>query len=166
MKDSGLTHYLLGLEVWKKLGNIFLGQGKYTIDILTRFDMMECKSMATPMMKNMKKLSDSTLDSDMVDPTMYKKLIGSLMYLVNISPNILFAVSTLSQFMVEPRHFHWVATMHVLSYLCGTILYGMRYDLGGEVRLQGYTDSDWAGSAVDRKSTLRCYFNFGSIMIS
>jgi hypothetical protein len=77
---------------------IFLIQG-----ILMRFDMMDCKSMTTPMMTNMKKLSDSTSDSDLVDPMMYKQLIGSLMYLVNARPYIFFAVSTLSQYLVEAK---------------------------------------------------------------
>jgi hypothetical protein len=76
-----------------------------------RFDMMDCKSMTTPMMTNLKKLSDSTSDSDLVDPTMYRQLIGSLMYLVNTRSRYL--LCTLSQFMVEPRHYHWVATKHV-----------------------------------------------------
>jgi hypothetical protein len=62
--------------------------------------------MATPMMTNLKKLSDSASDSDLVDPTMYRKLIGSLLYLVNTRPDICFAKSTLSKFMVESRHFH------------------------------------------------------------
>jgi hypothetical protein len=70
---------------------IFLIQG-----ILMRFDMMEYKSMTTPMMTNLKKLSDSTSDSYLVDPMMYRKLIGSLMYLANVRPDIFFAVSTLS----------------------------------------------------------------------
>jgi hypothetical protein len=82
--------------VWQKPGEIFLGQGKYTVEILSRFGMMDCKSMATPMMTNLKKLSDSTSDSDLVDPTMYRQLIGSLMYLVNNRPDIFFAVNTLS----------------------------------------------------------------------
>jgi hypothetical protein len=166
MKDLGLMHYFFGLEVWKKPGEIFLGQGKYTVEILSRFGMMDCKSMATPMMTNLKKLSDSTLDSYLVDPTKYRKLIGSLMYLANTRPDICFAVSTLSQFMVEPRHFHWVARKHVLRYLRGTVGYSLRYVLGGEVRLQGYNDSNWLGSAVDRKSTSGCCFNLGSAMIS
>jgi hypothetical protein len=71
MKDLGLMHYFLGLEVWQRPGEIFLGQGKYTVEILHRFGMMDCKSMATPMETNLKKLSDSTSDSDLVDPTMY-----------------------------------------------------------------------------------------------
>jgi hypothetical protein len=58
--------------------------------------MMDCKSMDTPMETNMKKLNDSTLDLDLVDPTMYRQLIGSLMYLVNTRLDICFAVSTLS----------------------------------------------------------------------
>jgi hypothetical protein len=142
MKDIGLMHYFLGLEVWKKPGEIFHGQGKYTVEILSRFSMMDCKSMATPMVTNLKKLSDFTSYSYLVDPTMYNKLIGSLTYLVNTKSNIFFAVSTLSQFMVEPRHFHWVATKHVLRYMCGTVGYGLRYVSRGEVRLQGYTYFD------------------------
>ena len=67
--------------------------------------------------------------------------------------------------MVESRHFHWVAAKHVLRYLHGTIGYGLRY-VSGEVRLQGYTDSDLEGSAVDRKSTSERCFSLGSAMIS
>jgi hypothetical protein len=166
MKDLGSMHYFLGLEVWQKLGEIFLGQGKYTVEILSRFDMMDCKSMSIPMMKNLKKLSDFALDSYLVDPTMYRQLIGSLMYLVNTKLDVSFAVSTLSQFMVELRHFHWVATKHVLRYMRGIVGYSLRYVSGGEVRLHGNTDFDWAGIAVDRKSTLGCCFILGSTMIS
>jgi hypothetical protein len=166
MKDLGLMHYFLGLEVWHKLGEIFLGKGKYRIEILSRFGMMDCNSMATPMLTNLKKLSDSTSYSDLVDPTIYKQLIGSLMYLVNTRPNICFAVSTLGQFMVDLREFHWVATKHVLRYLHGTIGYGLRYFLSGEVILQRYTNSDWERSAVDKNSTLGCCVKLGSAMIS
>jgi hypothetical protein len=70
-------HYFLGLEVWQKEGHIFLGQEKYTVDILSRFHMGACKPMAT----NRKELYSS--DSGLVDPTLYRQLIGSLMYLVN-----------------------------------------------------------------------------------
>ena len=96
MKDIGLMHYFLVLEVQQRRCEIFLGQGKYTIEILRKFSMMDYKSMATPMMKNMKKLIYPTLDSHLVDPTMYMQLIGYLMYLVNTRPEICFAVSILS----------------------------------------------------------------------
>jgi hypothetical protein len=94
MKDLGLMHYYLGLEVWKKPREIFLGQGKYVVKILQRFGMMDCKSMATPMVTNLKKLRDS--NSTPVDASTYRQLIGSLMYLVNTRSNICFVVNTLS----------------------------------------------------------------------
>jgi hypothetical protein len=59
MKDIGLMHYFLGLEVRQVSGEIFLGKGKYAIDILRRFNMEECKQMAMPMVTNMKKIETS-----------------------------------------------------------------------------------------------------------
>ena len=52
MKDLGTMHYFLGLEVWQKPGEIMLNQGKYVVEILKRFGMMDCKSMSTPMTMN------------------------------------------------------------------------------------------------------------------
>jgi hypothetical protein len=93
-------------------------------------------------------------------------MIGSLMYLTNTKPDICFAVNTLSQYMVEPRHVHLVAAKHVLRYLKGTFDHGLRYVLDHKIRLQGYTDSDWVGSVTNWKSTSRCCFSLGSAMIS
>ena len=104
MKDIGLMHYFLGLEVWQEEGHFFLGQGKYIVYILGKFHMEDCRPMSTPMITNWKKLHAS--DSELVDPTLYRQLIGSLMYLVNTRPDICFAVNTMSQFMCEPRRVH------------------------------------------------------------
>ena len=76
MKDLGLIHYFLGLEVWKNLEGIFLNQGKYAVEVLKIFDMLECKAMATPMDTNMKMLYDKT--SELVYMTQYRHIIGSL----------------------------------------------------------------------------------------
>eukprot|EP00253_Pinus_taeda_P004284 PITA_04284 len=160
MKDLRSMHYFLGMEVWQTDGDIFLGQGKYCIEILRRFGMEDCKEMSTPMITNFRKV-DTSKEND-VDPTLYKQLIGSLMYLVNTMPNISFAVNSLSQFMVELMRVHWAATKHVLHYLQGTIEYGIKYTLGDGVRLMGYTDTDYAGSTMDRKSISVCCFSMGS----
>jgi hypothetical protein len=164
MKDLGLMHYFLELEVWQRLGEIVLAQGKYTIEILSRFNMMDCKSMATPMMANLKKLSDSASDSDLVDPTMYRQLIGSLMYLVNPRLDICFAESTLSQYLVEAK-----AVSLGCSKACTKIptwYSRIWFVSGGDVRLQGYTDSDSGGSAINRLSTSRHCFSLVSVTIS
>jgi hypothetical protein len=120
--------------------------------------------MATPMVTNLKFLSNSS--SYLVDPKMYRQLIRSSMYLVNTRPNICFAVNTLSQYVVEPRHVHWIAAKHVLRYLHGMVGYGLIYVSHSAVKLQGYTDSDWAESVVDGKNTSGCCFSLGSGMIS
>jgi hypothetical protein len=68
--------------------------------------------------------------------------------------------------MVDPRRVHWITTKHILRYLKGAIEYKLQYVQGDQFRLVGYFDSDWDGSAVDRKSTSRCCFSLGSGMIS
>jgi hypothetical protein len=159
MKDLGLMHYFLGLEVWQSPERIFLKQGKYMVEILKRFDMLECKSMNTPMEAKLKLLVDTS--SDLIDATLYRKIIGSLMYLTNTRPDICFAVNTLSQFLVEPRRVHLVAAKHVMRYLKGTMDYGLSYDGDHDFTLIGYTDADWAGSVADRKNHFRMLFQFG-----
>ena len=71
MKDLAMMHYFLGMEVWKNADGISLGQG-----------MMDCKAVTTPMASNLKLLSDASSES--VDATMYRQMIGSLMYLTKL----------------------------------------------------------------------------------
>lgn len=133
MKDLGALHFFLGLEVCQESDGIFLGQGKYIVEILQRFGMMDCKSMPTPMVSNLKLLNDAL--SNRVDSTIYRQMIGSLMYLTNTRPDICFAVNTLSQFMVEPRRVHWIAAKHIMRYLKGTVEFGLRYTSDHEISL-------------------------------
>jgi hypothetical protein len=88
------------------------------------------------------------------------------MYLMNTRPDICFAVNTLSQYLVELRRVHLVAAKHVMRYLKGMLDFGLCYDGDQDFRLIGYTNSDWAGSVSDRKSTSRCCFSLGSTMTS
>jgi hypothetical protein len=78
------------------------------------------------------------------------------MYLMNIGPNICFSVNTLSQFLVDPRRVHLVAKKHVMRYLKDKLYFGLSYNEDHDFRLSGYTDSDWAGSVFDKKSTSIC----------
>jgi hypothetical protein len=120
--------------------------------------------MPTPMVMDLKKMND--VDSGEIDPHLYRHLIGSLMYLVNTRLDIFYAVNVLSQFMGQPRQTHLITMKHVLRYLRGTIGYGLMYASSVDLILQGYADADWAGSAVDQKSTSGCCFTLGSVMVS
>ena len=86
--------------------------------------MMDC--MTTPMASNMKLLSDAS--SEMVDATMYRQMIGSLMYLMNTRPDIFFAMNTW-------RHVHLMVAKHVVRYLRGTVEYGLKYEANQKVML-------------------------------
>ena len=127
-------------------------------------DMLECKAMATTMDTHLKLLVDAS--SELVDVTLYRQIIGSLMYLTNTRPNICFDVNTLSQYLVELIHVHLVVSKHAMRYLKGIIDYGLSYTRDHEFRLYGYIDSDLAGSVSDRKSTSGGCFSLGSAMIS
>ena len=118
--------------------------------------MMDYKAMATPMASNMKLFSNASSKS--VDAMMYHQ-----MYLTNTRPDICFAVNTLSQYLTDSRSVHLKAAKHILRYPKGTIDYGLKYDANQKINLEGYVDSDWVGSVVDRKSTLGC---LGSGVIS
>ena len=67
---------------------------------------------------------------------------------------------------MDPRHVHLIAAKNILRYLKGTVDYGLNYDENQKINLEGYVDSDWAGNAIDRKSTSRCCFSMRSGVIS
>ena len=100
------------MEVWQNADGISLGQGKYVVEILKRFGMMDYKAMATPMESNLKLLSDTA--SETVDAMMYHQMIGSLMYLTKTRPNIYCAVNTLSQYLTDLRHVHLTTAKHMV----------------------------------------------------
>ena len=88
-----------------------------------------------------------------MDAIVYRKLVGSLMYLVNTRPNICYVVNQLSQAMVKLTKLFWKAGKHVLRYLRGTTNYGLWYRQTEGVKLQDFTDAGWVGIPSDGKST-------------
>ena len=103
------------------------------------------------MASNLKLLSGAS--SEAVDAMMYRQMIGSLMYLTNTRPYIFFVVNTLIQFLTDPIHVQLIAPQHILRYLKGAVDYGLKYKEDQKINLEGYVDSDWAGSSIDKKST-------------
>ena len=104
--------------------------------------------------------------SKSVDPTLYKSMVGSLMYLTVTRPNVMHVVSLISRFMEIPRDSHWQVEKKILRYVNGTKGYGMLYTTSDEFELIGYIDSDWARSIDDRKRTSSYAFHMGSSVIS
>lgn len=88
-----------------------------------------------------------------VDATMYKQIVGCLMYLAATRPDLMYVLSLISRFMSCPTELHMQAVKRVLRYLNGTINLGILYKRNGNEKLEAYTDSDYAGDMDDRRST-------------
>jgi hypothetical protein len=158
MTDLGTISYCLGLEV-KTHGNgsIKISQRKYLEDILQRFNMNDCKPVATPLDPNChltKEINEITSDDEeKMKNIPYKEAIGSLMYLmIGTRPDIAAAVCKLSQFMQNPGLNHWSAIKRVFRYLQGTKDYELVYKPNKNISVVGYSDADWANDLDDRKS--------------
>jgi len=164
MKDLISLHYCLGLEVCRDTGKTFLTQGKYAKNLLEKFGMDQCRSVVTPLQQNLKLSSDDGTKE--VDATMYRQLVGSLIYLTTTRPNLAYSVNVLSQFMSKSLESHWVAAKSVLRYLCGTVNYGILYIDASDVILAGFLDSDWEGNLDDRRSITGYAFSIGSGVIA
>ena len=98
-----------------------MSQGKYAQEILEKFHMQGCKPIDTPLPGNWRK--EEVTSAEVVDATIYRYLVGSLMHLVNTRLDICYAVNQLSQEMVKPTKLFWKAGKHVLRYLRGTSEY-------------------------------------------
>jgi uncharacterized membrane protein YgcG len=162
-KYLGKLRYFLGIEVARSKAGISLSQRKYTLDILQDTGYLGSKPVATPMESNLKLMPD---EGDFIDdPDIYRRLVGKLIYLTITRPDISYAVSVVSQFMTNPRVPHMNAVIRILKYLKNAPGRGLFYRSSGHLRIEGYTDADWAGSPSDRKSTTGyCTFIGGNLV--
>eukprot|EP00253_Pinus_taeda_P007821 PITA_07821 len=112
MTDMGFLRYFLGIEVDQNEKGIFISQEIYVNQVLSRFNMQECKAAITPTVMGLKlSREDSSKD---FDPSLYKSIVGSLMYLTTTRPDIMYAVSLISRFMERPKEAHWQAAKIIL----------------------------------------------------
>lgn len=151
MTDLGKMRYFLGIEVQQLESGIFISQKKYAGDVLRRFRMEECNAVSNPIVPGVKITKDE--NGVVVDSTIYKQLVGSLIYLTSTRPDLMYIVSLISRYMSQPTELHFMAAKRVLRYVKGTIDYGILYKKKGCSVLTAYTDSDYAGCLEDRKST-------------
>ena len=99
-------------------------------------------------------------------PTLFKRLVGSLVYLITIRPDIMYGVSLISRLMESPKDSHWQAGKKILRYVSGIKDLGIMYSTSENFKLIGYTDSDNGGSIDNRKNTSGYTFHFGTGVVS
>jgi hypothetical protein len=164
MKDLGPLSYFLGLEVLSSSDGMFLSQAKYASDLVSRACLTDCKIEQTPLEPNIRFTpQDGTL---LDDATLYRQLVGSLIYLTVTRPDISYAVHLVSQFMASPRSTHFAAVLRIIRYIKGTLFYGLHYSATSSLILRAYSDADWAGDPSDRRSTTGFCIFLGDSLIS
>ena len=163
IKDLGNLKFFLGIELARSKHGIFISQRKYVLDLLRETGMLGCKACDTPMEQNQKLGDDSS--GELVDRGSYQRLVGKLIYLSHTRLDIAFAVSVVSQFMHSPRESHQEAVFRILRYLKSAPGKGLHFARHDHLRVEAYTDADWAGSITDRRSTSGyCTFVGGNLV--
>lgn len=164
MKDLGHLNYFLGLEVSSHSDGYTLSQAKYASDLLSRAGITDTKTVSTPLEPNVKlDLFDGT---PLPDATLYRQLVGSLVYLTVTRPDIAYAVHIVSQFMSAPRSTHFAAVLRILRYIKGTLFHGLHFSAHSSLHLTAYSDADCMGDPTDRRSTTGFCFFLGNSLIS
>jgi hypothetical protein len=151
MSSMGEINFFLGLQVKQKPEGIYISQSKYVHDILERFGFTDCKSAVTPISTSTSLTADS--EGESVDQHQYRAMIGSLMYLTASRPDIMFPVCLCARFQAAPKVSHLMAVKRIFRYLKGAPKLGLLYPRGSDLNLYGYTDSDYGGCNLHKKST-------------
>ncbi|KAJ1700212.1 hypothetical protein LUZ63_008724 [Rhynchospora breviuscula] len=163
MSMMGELNFFLGLQIKQLHDGIFISQTKYAKELIKKFGVEDSKSLDTPMSKS------ANIDADEkgkpMDITLYRGIIGSLLYLTASRPDIMYAVCLCARYQANPKESHHKAVKRILRYVKGTQNLGLWHGKQTELDLVGYTDADFAGDRMDRKSTSgTCQFLGGSLV--
>ncbi|GJX07951.1 putative ribonuclease H-like domain-containing protein [Tanacetum coccineum] len=151
MSSMGELTFFLGLQVKQQSDGIFISQDKYVADILKKFDFLSIRTTTTPIESNKPLVKDE--DGVDVDVHVYRSMIGSLMYFTASRPDIMFAVCACARFQVTPKASHLNAVKRIFRYLKHQPKLGLWYPRDSPFELEAYSDSDYGGASLDRKST-------------
>ncbi|KAI3784263.1 hypothetical protein L1987_43358 [Smallanthus sonchifolius] len=151
MSSMGEQNFFLGLQVKQVPNGIFISQSKYVKIILERFKMVDCSAARTPMQVHHQLTPDK--DGQDTDQHQYRAMIGSLMYLTASRPDIIFAVCLCARFQAAPKISHLQAVKRIFRYLKGASRLGLWYSKNDKFNLYAYTDNDYGGCNLDKKST-------------
>ncbi|XP_048235649.1 uncharacterized mitochondrial protein AtMg00810-like [Ricinus communis] len=164
IKDLGYMKYFLGLEIARSTDSMLIHQQKYVLDITQDTGLSGCKPALFPLPKGLK-LNDESGDL-LLDPNVYRRLLGKLLYLTIRRPDLSYAVQCLSQFMSSPRKPHIEVALHVVRYLKRSPAKGLYFPVQSDLSLRANCDTDWGTRLMNKRSlTGYCIF-LGSSLIS
>ncbi|KAK0578797.1 hypothetical protein LWI29_016380 [Acer saccharum] len=164
MSLVGELSYFLDLQIRQMNDGIFITQAKYAKNLVKKFGLENAKRCDTPMSTTLKLSKDASGKS--VEQTLYRGMIGSLLYLTASRPDISFNVGVCARYQADPKESHLSSVKRIIRYVNGTSNYGIWYSFDTNASLVGFSDADWAGNCDDRKSTSGGCFFLGNNLVS
>ena len=158
-----LTHFH-GLQIRQQDSGIFLSQSKYAKNLVKNFGLEFTSSVRIPISPNVKIIVNLLRKS--VDPSLYRSMIGSLLYLIASRPDISYSMGVCARYQANPKESHMTALKRIIKYVKTTVDFDVWYSKDINDVLAGYSDVDWVGNADDRKSTSRGCFYVGNNLVS
>ncbi|GJX05517.1 retrovirus-related pol polyprotein from transposon TNT 1-94 [Tanacetum coccineum] len=143
--------FFLGLQISQSSRGIFLNESKYAYEIIKNYGLLSSDSVDTHMVEKNK--LDEDLQETPVDATLYRDMIGSLMYLTSSRPNLIYAVFLCARYQAKPTEKQLNAVKRIFQYLKGTINMGLWYSKDTDMSLKAYLDADHARCQDIRRST-------------
>ena len=164
ISDLGKLHWYLGLSITTTSEGLKLSQDLYVDTLLKKFGLTNAKVFRSPAAEL--RLCAATCDDVIRTNVPYRELVGSLMWLsVCTRPDISYSVNSVAKYVESPTDLHWNAAKRILRYVKGTPHAGLLFRKGGDIILNGYSDSDWAGDET-RKSTTGYVFMINGCAVS
>ena len=154
----------MGFEITHSTDGLYITQAKYASNLLSQAGLTNSKTVDTPVEFNTH-LTPSG-GKPLSNPSIYRRLVGSLVYLTVTRPNISYDVHQVSQYLSAPWSTHYAIVLRILRYFKGTLFHGLFYSVQSPLVLRAFSDDDWAGDPTDRRSTTSYCFLLGSSLIS
>ncbi|GJV18558.1 retrovirus-related pol polyprotein from transposon TNT 1-94 [Tanacetum coccineum] len=164
MSMMGKISFFLGLQISQSPIGIFINQSKYALESLKKYGLESSDPVDTPMVEKSK--LDEDTQGKPVDPTHYRGMIGTFMYLTANRPDLTFAVCMCARYQAKPTKKHLHAIKRIFKYLRGIVNRGLWYPKDSSITLTTYTYGDHAGFQDTRRSTSRCMKLLGDRLVS
>ncbi|XP_049414554.1 uncharacterized mitochondrial protein AtMg00810-like [Solanum stenotomum] len=173
MKDLGELRYFLGIEFGRSKQGILMHQRKYALELISETGLTAAKPAGTLIDTNLKlttkqydEETQMTKDDPLTDQGAYQRIVGKLLYLTMIRPDIFYGVQILSQFLQQPKKPHMTTTLRIVRYVKNPLGQGLILSSYSKNTITAYCDADWASFPLTKRLITGYFVQYGGSLVS